>query len=145
MRNQAFSLSSGAVDTVALLPKGPSCPFVVQVSHLCCSPGLTAWGTCSWQWHWLSEEAEMWLKHSDMFLLWSKDLMPPQGVPWSFSLPNNSKSPVSHKYCIVCQQGQFLLQPPQSMLLKKALSPQEQLQSEAESLGFRGFWCNLFF
>lgn len=23
----------------------------------------------------------MWLKHSDLFLLWSKDLMPAQGVP----------------------------------------------------------------
>lgn len=36
----------------------------------------------------------MWLKHSDLFLLWSKDLMPAQGVSWSLSLPNSLKSPL---------------------------------------------------
>lgn len=47
---------------------------------------------------------------------------------------------MSHNYCAARQQGQFLLGLPQSVLLKKALSPQKQLQSEAESLGFRGFF-----
>lgn len=79
-------------------PQRPLLPLCgsseVQVSHLCCSPGLTAQGTCSWQWHqWLSGEAGVCLRHSELILVWSKDLMPAQGVTWSLSLPNNPKVP----------------------------------------------------
>lgn len=79
-------------------PQRPFLPLCgsseVQVSHLCCNLGLTARGTCSWQWHWISGEAGTWLRHSVLILVWSKDLMPAQGVTWSLFLPNNPKSPL---------------------------------------------------
>lgn len=67
--------------------------------------------------------------------------MPAQGVPGASPYLTTPKVPcVPQLLCCMSARAISAGAAPVEVLLKKALSPQKQLQSEAESLGFRGFF-----